>query len=103
MKQQKPTKTLHIFAQQSWHEEAFLIGTKEALTAVRDAINMALRDGESSASAFAADGEGYDIIVRVVDESVMNKLALPYTSETAKEMPSIFRKPLSPETLYPMG
>lgn len=53
--------TLHIYSPYQWHDEAFIVGTREALTALRDAIAEALSGAEGSAASlsFAADGEGF--------------------------------------------
>jgi hypothetical protein len=51
---------LHIHAQSHEHSHATIIGTREALIAMRDAIDRALTDknGETEMKAMAGDGEG---------------------------------------------
>jgi hypothetical protein len=93
--------TLHVYAQMQEHDEAHIIGTREDLVRLRDAIEVALgnkaRHCESSSFAqfFAADGEGYDLVVKVVPASVEANLMLPYAESIgrslgrAEEMPSL--------------
>ncbi len=75
---------LHIYPQYAWHSEAFIVGNKEALIHLRDALNEAINKGLSKTIFFAADGEGYD--VHVLEESRTerwNELREPYTYEHA--------------------
>lgn len=75
--------TLHIYAQDIWHFPAGIAGSREALTALRDALDEALRDGWSCLDAFTNDGEGYSTYIAVADEATEPKLRLPYTDECA--------------------
>ncbi len=71
---------LHVYAQPVQHEPAEIRGTREALTAMRDAIDAALAGGVGTASAFASDGEGFAVNVQRVE--VLSLLGpLPYTDE----------------------
>lgn len=78
---------LHIYAQYLWHSEAQILGTREALTGLRDAIDKAIADknGEATASAIAGDGEGYEIEIRRVPRSVVQNSKVPYTASYARE------------------
>lgn len=77
-------KLLHIYAQAFWHTEAVIVGNRTGLLALADAIQEAVNvDGTTTAEAFAADGEGYTVRVRLMDATGMNKLRLPYTDEDA--------------------
>ena len=52
---------MHVHGQLDAHEDVHILGTKEALIALRDAINVALADknGEAqSAEIYCGDGEG---------------------------------------------
>lgn len=71
---------IHIYAQHSEHQPAEIRGTREALTALRDAIDAALAEsnGEAEAKGIAADGEGYDIEIRRVPRSTLARSRLPY-------------------------
>lgn len=80
------TPWLHIYAQYAWHDEAEIEGTRTALTAVRDAIDRALSAGmDAEATAFAADGEGYDVVVRVRSREHLEASGLPYTADYARQ------------------
>lgn len=85
-------KNLHIYAQQAWHDPAFVIGNREALICLRDAINSALKNGLDDQSNnlgqeyFTSDGEGYPVIV-LVEENNKKWIdyAVPYTKDFAEE------------------
>ena len=78
-------ETLHIYAQEIWHDEAYITGTPEALAMLRDAINTALETGTGRAECFVCDGEGYRIeVVQTTDEQI-DKMVVPYTDECARE------------------
>lgn len=73
--------TLHLYAQVSHHQEAWVVGTPEALTALRDALTRALEDGRPAvAHSCAQDGEGYAVLVLPQTEREMSELFLPYTN-----------------------
>lgn len=82
--------TLHVYAQEHEHDDAYIVGTREDLTALRDAIEKALtakaehRSSDSLLEACAADGECYDLYVKVVPESVEYKLLRPYAELRAE-------------------
>jgi len=77
---------LHIYAQVMWHTEAYIIGDREALTALRDAIDAALTDNHAQLESSTRDGEGYEVIVQVLPtaDHLWSTLALPYTDEIAR-------------------
>jgi hypothetical protein len=76
--------TLHVYAQSHEHDEAYLIGTRNALLELRDAIDVALsnkarrRESASVADFFTSEGEGFSLYVKVVPESIESNLLLPY-------------------------
>ena len=80
---------LHIYAQEAWHDDAFIVGKRLGLEALRDAISEALEKGRARADAYVADGEGYEIKILCEDlewkEDFWNNLSLPYTDELAKD------------------
>ncbi len=80
---------LHLYAQEYWHNDAHIIGTRDALITLRDVINVALKnhERESHCSVFAADGEGYRVMVGVATEQSMDTLQLPYTDTDATGEP----------------
>jgi hypothetical protein len=72
---------LHVYAQPWSHGEAWVVGTREGLMELRDAINRALSDGTSRAEVVAMDGEGYRALVLVTDRT---DLQLPYAEALAE-------------------
>lgn len=89
--------TLHIYAQDCWHFPAGIAATRDALEALRDAIDEALRDGWSCLDAFTNDGEGYSTYIAIADEQAEPLLYLPYTNEMAAENHSMGK--LMPESI----
>lgn len=77
--------TLHVYAQEQWHDSAYIVGTKEDLLKLQAAITNAISLGKATPDFFVNDGEGYDVIIQVVDELVAGKLTVPYTDEIASE------------------
>ena len=76
---------LHIYAQSYWHDDATIAGTKSSLEALRDAINVALTNGNSICPSMANDGEGYSIFIRTMSDTEADRMAAPYTDEIASE------------------
>lgn len=76
---------LHLYQQSHWHDEAYIAGTRESLQKLRDAIDSALATGSAKADCFTNDGEGYSVIIRTVDQTDAESLAVPYTDEVARE------------------
>lgn len=76
---------LNIYAQPTYHEDAWIVGNLAGLAALRDAINAAIAmpgAGQSIAQVFATDGEGYRVIVQnVVDDDQLDSLAQPFQVE----------------------
>ena len=69
---------LHIYGQFCQHDEATIIGTKESLMALRDAIDAAVADGRAVAEMVAADGEGYGLRIERTNHTGLNLTPLPY-------------------------
>jgi hypothetical protein len=70
---------LHLYAQAFQHQEAWVVGTKESLIALRDTINQVLESGEPKAvSAYTNDGEGYRVLVWGVSDDTVKDLRTPY-------------------------
>lgn len=78
---------LHIYGQMQWHGDSFIVGNTQGLKALRDAIDRALSDeGKGSMGAYVNDGEGfYTAVVRVDNKDTLDKLAVPYQDEMAKD------------------
>lgn len=76
---------LHLYAQLQWHDEAYIVGNRQALESLRDAISKVLAsEGPELVDTFASDGEGYCVAVALSDDETFDKLAPPYTSDIAK-------------------
>jgi len=83
---------LHLYAQSWEHNDAWIVGNREGLTALRDALNRALETETTKPTAclaFATDGEGYACFIVPNDADWQSdrwmRLYLPYTDETAKD------------------
>jgi hypothetical protein len=66
--QQTPTAVLHLHAQNQWHEDAHIVGNREGLLRLREAIAVVLDNhasgcGPVRAEAYAADGEAYNLFL----------------------------------------
>jgi hypothetical protein len=64
------------------------------LEALRYAITIALGVGvgcnsNGTAGAYVNDGEGYDIEIKVIEESNIDKLPVPYTADYAQDKTGI--------------
>ena len=81
-------KVLHLYAQDSEHGEAYIVGNQEALMALRDSIDEVLASGSQGVEMIPADGEGYSLNVVQEDSdwqsSVWQGLEMPYQDEIAR-------------------
>lgn len=75
-------KSLHIHAQYQQHEEARIIGTREALEALQKAINQLISSGKSEKEVVLEmqchDGEGYELVLQMKPN--LEDDNLPYVS-----------------------
>jgi len=81
MDSERRAPKLHVYAQPFSHGDAWLVGNRDSLIALRDAIADALEGPVHAGSvhAFATDGEGYTAIVLLEeDPEAWNRLLLPY-------------------------
>lgn len=77
---------LHIYGQHQWHDEAYIVGNKESLQLLVNAINQAISDGIGDGQFCVNDGEGFDAHIHCVnDQQTLDKLAVPYTNGIAEE------------------
>ena len=87
MKEEIPV--LHMHGQLFWHGEAYLVANRNALEDLKVAVDKALRDGTCSQDMCAADGEGYDLRIQLIDRAFDSEewqcAALPYTEEDARD------------------
>lgn len=75
---------VNVYPQRSPHDDAFIVGNKEGLVALRSAIDEALNDpgGLGTKLSYVADGEGFVILVKRVDTwDSLDGVALPYFGE----------------------
>lgn len=71
--------TLHIYAQETWHDDAYIGGTRECLEMLRKAIDEALESGYGQKQMFTSDGEGYKVNVVLMSETDAERMCVPYT------------------------
>lgn len=69
----------HIYAQESCHDDSYLIASRESLLKIRDAIDSALRSGQGACELFVGDGEGFILRVGCTEGVLVN--AFPYMDE----------------------
>jgi hypothetical protein len=75
----EPSPTCHIFGQQMWHSNAYIIANRTALIELREAIDVALIHGEKRITLFPSDDEGYHLFVKCVEDDFEWKaLEMPY-------------------------
>jgi hypothetical protein len=76
------TSVLHVFGQDTYHAPVAIVGTREGLGALRDAITRALDTGEAAAaSSMAKDGEHYAAVVVPVTVQQMEEVPLAYIED----------------------
>ncbi|WP_077301388.1 hypothetical protein [Virgibacillus pantothenticus] len=72
----------NIYAQDSWHTESFIIGNRQGLIDLRNAIDEALKNKVGEANLFPSDFEGYTTYIALLeDENKFADLCMPYTNE----------------------
>lgn len=80
-----PQGIIQVYPAYSHHDEVVIIANKEALENLQQAIQKALEVDKSSASVWASDGEGYEILIKKVDSGwdnpIWSKLPNHYTAE----------------------
>jgi hypothetical protein len=70
---------LHMHGQPSWHDDAFIVGNREALLMLRQAIDKALETSTGEMQPFVSDGEGYDMHVYLeTDPEYWDEASFPY-------------------------
>jgi len=69
---------LNLLPQETYHDDAVIVGTTKGLTDLRDAITAALESGKSELQTFASDGEGYTLIMHHLTEDKFNSEATHY-------------------------
>ncbi|MFS0638224.1 hypothetical protein AB1K84_20160 [Mesobacillus foraminis] len=75
----EPMPVCHIFGQQMWHSNAYLIANRTALLELKEAIEVALKHEETRLGLMPSDGEGYDLFIKCVeDDFEWEELEMPY-------------------------
>ena len=77
-------KEVQIYCQYIWHDDAYIVGNRDGLIALRDAVDTALSDsgiGQAKAELSVSDGEGYDVFI--INAGNMEALILPYEANYA--------------------
>lgn len=82
-------RVLHIHAQEAHHNDAFIVGTRAGLLALREAIDLALTVRIGASEVDVADGEGYYVLAMLIDADEhgfpADNASVPYTADCAKE------------------
>jgi hypothetical protein len=80
---------LHIYGVEQEHGDAIIVGDRESLTELRDAITMALEGlAAQQITPFVNDGEAYDVYVALAPE-VDQGFPSPYVDSWCTEQDSI--------------
>lgn len=104
MSQPENTALVHLYAQEIWNDDAYIIGTEDGLKKLRDAIDEALKDGHmQQVDLYTADGSEYTANIVLNNENptskAWKKLKLPYTDELAQEAKEAEERIYEPKTL----
>lgn len=79
----------HLYGQAFYHAPAYIVGNREGLIALRNAIDRALVNGRGQEGLFVQDGKGFAVHAIMDDSDWQSETwrlrAVPYTDECAKE------------------
>ena len=82
-------RVLHIHAQEDHHNDAFIVGTRAGLLALREAIDLALTVRTGASEVSVGDGEGYCVLAMLIDADEhgfpADNASVPYTADYAME------------------
>lgn len=79
-------QTLHVYGPRLYHDDAFLVGSRAALEAVKSAIEEALVHGGATRIMTVNDDEGFHFGVIATDDTAqLDGLATPYWQDFAQE------------------
>lgn len=79
---------LHVYSPLIWHDDAFILGNRKGLEALRDRIDRALEHGASmdaTGGFFQNDGEGYTVSVLRIDDDLIDRIPCSYTDDCARD------------------
>jgi len=90
---------LHVYGPYAHHDDAYVVGTRAGLTALRDALSWLLEAQAPGTGAgfeaFVADGEGFTLTVWLESEDGLDAYVLPYTAAYAVPPPQT--EPYNPD------
>lgn len=89
---------IHIYGQYQWHDDAFIVGDRDSLIALRNAIDKAIKGDKAGLDTFTNDGEGYTINIVVTPGDFFGTLKVPYSMETTWEWGGVHPSELTLET-----
>lgn len=104
MKKKGETPVVHLYAQEQWHGDAYILGNMEGLRELHSTLTeiLTIRGGMTAVTSepvFTADGEGYNIRMRIIEgephSEEWNEYELPYRDKMA-------RGPTDENTLRPV-
>jgi len=61
-------RILNIYGQESEHLDAKIVGNKEGLIELQNAIYDAMKHGKATTEMYASDGEGYELTIEERDD-----------------------------------
>ena len=80
---------LHLYGQEYYHDETYIVGSRESLLSLKKAIEDALETGRGTTEFFTSDGEGFDTNIILREEQwespFWTNLSLPYSGEIARD------------------
>ena len=77
---------MQLYGQELWHSPAFLLANEEGLLKLREAIDVALENGEYRHVTSSSAGDGYDLLIKKMDVDMdWSKVKTPYTALMNKE------------------
>ena len=76
---------LHIYGQEAFHDEVYIVGNKSELIKLRNIIDKAIVEDYEDDEFYVNDGEGYSIAVYKIYGPKVDKIAVPYYADYAKE------------------
>lgn len=80
MPKKSETPFLHLYPQLDNHIEAWVVGNRAGLKALKKAITKALQqEALEGSEVMAGDGEGYQVLVLPLSDSQFQNLPMPYT------------------------
>ena len=92
MTESRPTpeetiQVLHLHAQRTWHDEAYIVANRAALVTLKSRIEVTLQQGKACGTFVPTDGEEFHLHILLDDANWQSeswqRRALPYTDEAA--------------------